>query len=73
MKKILSERLRQLREKRNMTQAEVAEAVGIAVRTYQHYESGAREPNVSTFVALAQLFGVSLEHLAGLTDLEPGS
>lgn len=72
MKEILSERLHQLREQRNMTQVEVAGAVGIAVRTYQHYESGAREPNVSTFAALAQLFGVSMEYLAGLTDSRSG-
>lgn len=68
MKEILSERLRFLRNQENLTQEAVAKAVGIALRTYQNYESGEREPNVSTFVALAQLYHVSLDYLAGLTE-----
>lgn len=68
MEKILSERLRSLREQHNMTQEAVAKAVGIAPRTYQHYEAGEREPHVSTFVALAQLYHVSLDYLAGLEE-----
>ena len=48
-------RLRELRIERNMKQQTLADAVNIALRTYQHYEKGDREPSLSTLVALADV------------------
>ena len=43
-----NENLKCAREKKNMTQKEVADSIGVAKSTYSLYESGNREPNVQT-------------------------
>ena len=59
------EQLLKLRTERNLLQKDVAEAVGIALHTYQRYEYGEREPQLSNLVKLADLFDVSLDELVG--------
>lgn len=58
-------RLRELRIERNMKQQTLADAVNIALRTYQHYEKGDREPSLATLVALADALEVSTDDLLG--------
>ncbi len=68
---ILSERLKQLRKKRRITQQNVADHLGINLRTYQYYESDtdkAHRPDLETLVVLADLYGVSVDYLIGRTD-----
>ena len=61
-------RLSGLRKQKNLKQRDVAEHFGMAVRTYQNYEGGQREPNFSTLVALADYFDVTTDYLLGRTD-----
>ena len=61
--------LKQLREARGITQAQVAESVDIAKNTYIGYEKGSREPRLSELKKLAKLFQVELGELC----LEPES
>ena len=63
-----SERLVQLREAAHLQQRAVADGVGVAIRTYQYYERGEREPQLSTLVRIADFYGVSLDYLAGRSD-----
>ena len=65
---ILAERLRLLRDEKGLSRDKVAKAVGIVSRTYQRYENGEREPEVSVFCKLADFFDVSLDYLAGRTE-----
>lgn len=65
---LFSTRLKDLRGKQNLTQKEVADAVGMAAVAYQRYEYGTREPAFRQFIALADFFDVSLDYLAGRTD-----
>ena len=60
----LADNLRKGRTQRNMTQQDVANHLGINIRTYQYYEGG-REPDLETLVAIADLFDVSLDELVG--------
>ena len=64
----LAERLQELKIARGVMQKDVAAAVGVPLRTYQRYEYGEREPQVSTFIRIADFYGVSLDYLAGRTD-----
>lgn len=64
----LSERLQELKLTRGVMQKDVASAIGVPLRTYQRYEYGEREPQVSVFVRIADFYGVSLDYLAGRTD-----
>ena len=59
-----SERLYQLRTKHHLLQKDIAEAIGIEVQTYQRYEHGDREPPLSTLIALADFYKLSLDDLA---------
>ena len=63
-----NENLRAARERKNMTQKDVADNIGVAKSTYSLYESGNREPNVQTIKKLADLLNVSANDLLGLNQ-----
>lgn len=58
-----SEHLLLLRKQRHLKQTEVADAVGITERGYRNYELGSREPPLSTLIALADFYDLSLDEL----------
>ena len=59
-----SEKLLALRKEKKMSQIEVADAVGIARRTYIGYENEGRLPKKrETYIKLAELFGCEPEYL----------
>ena len=57
-----------LKAERNILQKDVAKGIGISLRAYQRYEHGEREPSMSTLIALADYFDVSLDYLTGRSD-----
>ena len=63
-----NENLKTAREKKNMTQKEVADSIGVAKSTYSLYESGNREPNVQTIKKIADTLNVSADDLLGLNE-----
>jgi transcriptional regulator with XRE-family HTH domain len=63
-----AECLKLCRNIKNISQRQLAEDLGISVRAYKYYESGEREPTVSTLIALADYFDVSLDYLVGRSD-----
>jgi transcriptional regulator with XRE-family HTH domain len=60
-----AQRLRELRTQRNLTQARVAELVGVGLRVYHRWERGGAAPHFETLLKLADVLGVSLDELAG--------
>lgn len=62
-KKTLGESLKAHRVRCNMTQAFVAEAVGVSRQAVSKWESGTSEPSTSNLLALAKLFEISPEEL----------
>lgn len=65
---ILAKRLKELREERRIYQRELAEILGMSFRGYQNYETGQSEPKLTTLVAIADYYQVSIDYLAGRTD-----
>jgi len=63
-------RLRELREKRLLTQAELAQRSGVAETTINRIEKGYHEPRFSTIRRLAQALDVDPTVLAGGADQE---
>lgn len=59
------ERLRYLRESRGLTQKDISKEIDIGLHTYQRYEYGEREPQLSTLVDLADFYDLSLDELVG--------
>jgi len=66
---LFSERLVALRRRKGISQAAAAKQVKAALRAYQNYEYGSAEPRLSTLVRIADFYGVSLDYLAGRSDL----
>lgn len=58
-------KLRKAREKRGLTQAQVAKLVGTTERAYQYYEAGEREPTAKTAILIARAVGSTVEKLFG--------
>jgi len=61
-------RIAYLRERRGLTQEELAQALGISRAALSHYEKNRREPDSETLTKLADLFKVSLDYLLGRTE-----
>lgn len=55
--------LKELRARKNETQAETAEALGISTQTYNAWEKDISGVAVSKVVAVARHFGVSLSDI----------
>lgn len=62
------DRIRNLREDADLTQAELGEQINVPQRTYAYYESGERMIPPQVLVALAQFHQVSIDYLLELTD-----
>ena len=61
-------RLRDLREDRDLTQAEVASYLCVKQNTYSQYETGTRQLPIDLLIRLAQYYGVSTDYILELTD-----
>ena len=64
----LYQRLRDLREDNDKTQADIANVLGTARQQYARYETGIQELPMHHFITLARYYNVSLDYLAGLID-----
>ena len=64
------QRLRDLREDRDMTQAQVAAYLGTTAQYYGKYEKGERELPFARAIQLSELYGVSLDYVAGRTKIK---
>ncbi|TFV97048.1 XRE family transcriptional regulator [Leifsonia flava] len=62
-------RLRALRQRRELTLAELAERTGISVSTLSRLESGARRPALDLLMRLAGVYRVSLDDLVGAPQI----
>lgn len=60
--------LRDLREDRDLTQADVAKVLKTTYQYYSTYESGKRELPFSRAIILAEFYNVSLDYIAGLSS-----
>ncbi len=65
----LATRLRELRRGRNLQQAQLAAALGLAQTTIGNYEQGNRFPSEQTLLRIADYFEVSLDYLLGRSDI----
>ena len=60
-----SNRLKELRKAKGVTQKAMAEYLGMVERAYQDYEYGKLEPNHEKTIKLADYFHVSTDYLLG--------
>ena len=65
---IMYQRLRDLREDRDLTQQEIATLLKVSQATYSRYESGALDIPSSSLMKLARFYKTSIDYLLGLTN-----
>lgn len=64
-------RIREMRESRNMTQLRLSMELEVSQETISAYENGKHFPSYQSLVKMSELFGVSIDYLMG-RDFEPG-
>ena len=55
--------IRRTREEKGISQEKLAEYVGVSRQAVSKWENGTSDPSTSNLIALAKLFGVSVEEL----------
>ena len=61
-------RLKELRVDRDLTQCQVAAAIGLTQRKYSYIETGIQQATEAVLKNLAEYYGVSVDYLLMLTD-----
>lgn len=61
-------RLKELREEKNLTQADLAIKIGTSQRNISRWENESNEPTASFVVMLADYFQCSIDYLLGRSD-----
>ncbi len=62
------ERIRNLREDRDLKQKQIAEYLQIHQTTYSDYELGNLNVPIEVLIKLAKLYNTSIDYIVGLTD-----
>lgn len=62
------DRLKELRQSKNMTLEELANEIGTTKSTISRYENGMRQPKQDILEAIADFFNVSTDYLLGRSN-----
>lgn len=62
------QRLKEIREDRDLTQKQISKVLGISQVVYSRYETGIRLIPIDKLVKLAKYYQVSVDYILGLTD-----
>lgn len=60
----INDRIRQLRQEKQWTQAQLGQKIGVHQKQVSAYERGANVPSTEVLINLAEAFNVSLDYLA---------
>ena len=63
-------RIRDLREDRDLTQSQLGRALNISQRTYSYYENGERAIPIEILSMLADFHNTSVDYLINRTDIK---
>jgi len=64
-------RLREIRKKSGLNQQTMADNLFIALRTYQKYEQGVREPSYSILIKMAIYLNTTVDNLLCIDEYRP--
>ena len=63
-------RIKDLREDADLTQAQMGKAINLPQRTYAYYESGERTIPPEVLIAISKFHKVSVNYILGLSDIK---
>ena len=64
----INERIKQMREDRDLTQAEIAIILGTTQQQIYKYEKGIQEMTIGRLRTLCEFYGVSADYVLGLPE-----
>lgn len=64
----IGNKIKQLRERNDLTQEQLAKMLNLSQQTIDHYEKERAKPNIDTVGLLAKIFDVSADYLIGLSN-----
>ena len=67
---VVLNRIKELREKANLRQIDVAQKTGIDQKTLSNYETEKTNPDCYALIKLADFFGVSIDYLVGRSNVD---
>lgn len=67
-----AERLRLLREARQLTQVRLSGLLGVDPRAYNRWEKGATAPHLDTVIKIADVLQVTMDELVGRVEVSEG-
>ncbi len=62
------ERIRDLREDKDLNQSQIAKILNISQSTYSRYENGNLDVPTEVLIALSKFYNVSVDYILGLRD-----
>ena len=62
------QRVRDLREDRDMNQTEVAKLLGMSQTGYSKYETGENDIPTAILIKLSKFYNVSVDYILGISD-----
>lgn len=65
---VLGNRLRQVREEKNLQQKQAAYDLNISPQVMAHYEKGIREPDINTLNRIARYYDCTVDYLTGNSE-----
>ncbi len=65
---MFSNRLKEIRKSKNMTQAQLADTLGVSKGTVAMWEIGKRKPNFETINALSNIFDKKIDYILGYSN-----
>ena len=68
MKLTFGEKVRNLREDKELNQTQLGNAIGITQRKLSYIECGKCEPNIDDIIAICKFFQVSSDYLLGISE-----
>lgn len=63
-------RIEELRVDNDIEQKEICEFLKIKQPQYSRYETGKTEPRIGIIIDLSNFYGVSVDYILGLTDIQ---
>lgn len=64
-----TERMRNIREDRDLTQSQIAGLLNIGQKTYSDYELGKTRIPLESMMKLAKYYNVSMDYICGISDV----
>lgn len=65
---LFPERLKELREKEELSRQQLADILGVSRASLEYYEKGKRTPDIEVLYKLSEHFNVTADYLIGRTD-----